>query len=99
MASPKVGRTSVEWNDEFFARVLNAPETIALLQRKADAVAAEAIATAPVDTGEYQASIHTEVVQHPSRTVVRVVADAPHAWVVEANTGNLARALDAAGGA
>lgn len=55
---------------------------------------------APDATGEYRESIHVEVVP---RTGIDdwadayVVADAPHAGVVEARTGNLTRALNAAG--
>lgn len=94
-----VGRSSVTWNSDELGRILKSQGVVDVLMERARQVEMEAIANAPVDTGQYQASIHTEVVEHPSRTVVRVVADAPHAWIVEANTGNLARALDAAGGA
>lgn len=53
--------------------------------------------SAPVASGEYRDSIH--IVQDTTdRVAVRLVASAPHAMVVESKTGNLARALDAAGG-
>lgn len=64
---------------------------------RADAVAAAARATAPVDTGAYQRSI-TRISTTTDRAVERVVATVPYAAVVEASTGNLARALNAAGG-
>lgn len=68
----------------------------ATLRERAEAVLAAAQAGAPVDTGEYLDSLHIEV-DHTDRMVVRVVADAYHAWIVEVTTGNLASALDAAG--
>ena len=77
--------------------LLNDAGVRAELARRADAVAAAARASAPVATGEYQASIGRQSVT-TDRAVERVVADAPHALVVEARTGNLARAMNAAGG-
>jgi hypothetical protein len=59
----------------------------------AEAVAAAARGGAPVESGDYQRSIHVEVVDHPSRVVAHVVADVPYAMVVEAATGNMARSL------
>ena len=59
--------------------------------------------SAPVLTGAYQASIHME--DAPDGKGVVVVSDVttpsghPYAIYVEAATGNLTRALDAAGGA
>ena len=64
------------------------------LARRADAIVAAAHASAPVQTGAYRASIHRESAT-TDRAVERVVADAPHALIVEARTGNLARALEA----
>jgi hypothetical protein len=51
--------------------------------------------SAPVASGAYRDSLHIET-DHTDRMVKRVVADVDYALVVEANTGNLARALDAA---
>lgn len=67
------------------------------LKRRAEGVAATARASAPVDSGEYASSISVVVEQHTDRVVAHVVATAPHSMLVEANTGNLARALDSAG--
>lgn len=64
----------------------------ALLEREAREVEARAKASAPIATGEYRDSIHVET-DRTDRMVKRVVADAPHALIVEANTGNLARSL------
>ena len=68
------------------------------LTRRMGPVLAAARASAPVDTGAYKASI--ELVQATTdRAVVRVVATDWKAALVESRTGNLARSLDAAGGA
>ena len=79
-----------------FKEMLNSGEARALVTSEAQAVLAAAQAGAPVDSGEYRASIHLEQ-DTTDRAVTRVVASAPHALVVEAMTGNMARALDAAG--
>lgn len=58
---------------------------------------AAAIASAPVVTGGYRDSI--DLVQDSTdRVAVRLAAKAPHAHLVEARLGVLAKALDAAGG-
>lgn len=78
-----------------FAEILNSARVRAELTSKAGNVLAAAQAAAPVDTGEYRASLH--IIQATTdRAVVRVVASAPHALVVEANHGTLSRALDSA---
>lgn len=75
---------------------LNSAKTRALLTGKAQSVMSAAKSSAPVDSGAYAGSIHIEQAT-TDRAAVRVVADVPYAGVVEANTGTLARALDAAG--
>jgi hypothetical protein len=66
-----------------------------MLEGHAEDVLHAAWSAAPVLTGEYQESLHIET-DHTDRMVKRVVSDSDHAWVVEANTGNLSRALDSA---
>lgn len=73
-------------------------EVRAELRRRAERVAAQARSTAPVETGAYRDGITVFDVT-TDRAVVRVGSTARHAPLVEAKTGNLARALDAAGGA
>ena len=80
------------------ASILKSDKVSAELHRRAERVAAAAIASAPVVTGNYRAGIVVVDEVHPSRVVSRVYARAPHSHLVEANTGNLARALDAAKG-
>lgn len=64
----------------------------AVLVGPADRVEAAAKASAPVASGAYRDSIHRESAT-TDRAVELVVADAPHARIVESRTGNLARAL------
>lgn len=66
-----------------------------LLTDKAENVLRTAQSIAPVDTGDYADSLHL-VQATTDRAVVRVVSDLSYAYVVEANTGTLARALDSA---
>lgn len=76
--------------------LLNSGGVRDMVTDKAGPVLAAAQSSAPVATGAYQASLH--IVQDTTdRAVVRVVSDVPYAMIVEADTGNLARALDAAG--
>lgn len=65
------------------------------LTARAEQALAAAQASAPVESGAYRDSLHLEQ-DTTDRAVVRVVSDVDYAMVVEANTGNLARALDAA---
>lgn len=87
--------TRVKMNSAGVKEVLNSSGTRALLTSKAGPVLSAAQSGAPVDTGEYRDSLG--IVQDTTdRAVVRVVSTAPHGLIVEARTGNLARALDAA---
>lgn len=90
-------RVRVIRNSAGIEELLKSPGVRAELARHADRVADAARASAPVESGAYQASIHRESAT-TDRAVERVVADAPHALVVEARTGNLSRALGQAGG-
>lgn len=80
-----------------FRKLLKSPELAAHLKSRAEAVASAARDSAPVDTGDYQNSIGVEVVEHPTRVVARVKATDPKSLLIESRTGNLARALNAAG--
>lgn len=90
MAKVKLNRAGV-------GAMLKSPEMAAEMLRRAEAVAAAARASAPVDSGEYQAGIHAESVT-TDRAVGRAIASAPHSAIVEAKTRNLGSAIDAAGG-
>ena len=91
-----MARTRVKMNSAGVREILNSSEVRAELRRLAGPVADRARSDAPRDTGEYADSIKVEDAT-TDRAVVRVVARAPHARLVEARTGNLARALGAEG--
>lgn len=65
------------------------------LTSRGEKVLAAAESSAPVDEGEYRDGLHIEQAT-TDRAVVRVAGSTDHDWIVEAQTGNLARALDAA---
>jgi hypothetical protein len=89
MASP----SRIVINHAGMSGLLKSAQVRALLRDKAEAVASRAKSSAPVASGEYRDSIKVESAT-TDRAVERVVATAPHALIVEAKTGNLARALD-----
>lgn len=72
--------------------LLNSGETRSLLTSKAEPILDRARSSAPVASGAYRDSLQL-VQDSTDRAVVRVTSTAPHAMVVEANTGNLARSL------
>lgn len=74
--------------------LLKSAEVRDALTQRAEKVLAKAKADAPVDTGAYRDSLHIEQAT-TDRAVVRVSGGTDHDWIVEAKTGNLARALDA----
>lgn len=85
----------VKLNSSGIAELLNSRETRALLTEKAERVLSAAQASAPVATGNYKSGLQVQQ-DTTDRAVSRVVGTAPHSHLVEANTGNLARALDSA---
>ena len=72
--------------------VINRAGVTAMLAAEAAQVLARAQAGAPVRTGEYRDSLRAWV-DHTDRAVARVGSDVDHALAVEAETGNLVRAL------
>lgn len=96
-----MARAKVELNRAGVLEVLTAPGVLAELVRRGEAVAATARATAPVRTGDYRDHITVQPGVSPvdGRARVIVGSTARHAPLVEARTGNLARALNAGGGA
>ena len=87
----------IEIHSAGIEEILTSAGVRSMLTDRAERVLAEAKANARVDTGEYRDGLH--IVQDTTdRAVVRVAGSTDHDLVVEAETGNLARALDAAGG-
>lgn len=87
----------VTLNHGGMGELLKSAEVRDALTQRAERVLAAAKAAAPVDTGAYRDGLHVEQAT-TDRAVVRVSGDTDHDWILEAKTGNLARALDAAGG-
>ena len=82
-------------NSAGMRELLNSGEIGAAMLARANRVAQAARSSAPVDTGAYRNSITSQVAR-TDRAVGRVTASAPHAMLVEANTRNLGRSVDAA---
>lgn len=87
--------TRVKLKSSGVKQLLNSSGVRSLLTSKAGGVLSAARSGAPVVSGEYVSSL--QIVQATTdRAAVRVASTAPHGMIVEANTGNLARALDSA---
>lgn len=89
--------TRVVFNSKAAEELLKSAAVRAMLKQRAEAVAARARASAPVDTGDYRNSIAVESAT-TDRAVERVVARDRKALIIESKTGNLVRALGAEGG-
>lgn len=89
------GQTRVDFNDAFFDEILRSAQVESLCRSKAEQALAVARSSAPVDTGAYRDGLAVEVVEHAHRRSFCVVGHDPKTLLVEAKTGNLARALRA----
>ena len=85
MAKTRLNRAGIK-------AMLNAPDVAAMVAAEAALVLARAQAGAPVRTGEYRDSLRVWI-DYTDRAVARVGSDVDHALAVEAETGNLVRAL------
>lgn len=79
-------------NRSGMAELLKDDEIRELTKDAAMNVLSEAIRTAPVKTGSYRDSLHMAP-DETDRTVWRIRSDAPHAHLIEARTGHLAKSL------
>lgn len=68
-----------------------------LLLSRAQRVLAAAQSTAPVETGNFRDGLGIRE-DHTDRLAIRIGSSSPHAHLVEAKHGTMARALDSAGG-
>lgn len=87
--------TRITLNHAGMGALLKSSSVRAMLTGHAESVLSAAVAGAPVASGAYQSSLHL-IQDTTDRAVVRVASDVDYAMVVEANTGNLSRALDSA---
>lgn len=89
--------SDVKLNRKEVTKLLKHPKLEEYLAGLARKVEAEAKRTAPVgETGAYKESIESGTVENPTRVVGRVRSTVAHGWAVEARTGTLSKALDAA---
>lgn len=92
-----MARTKFTLNHSNVGKILKSDGVRRDLTKRAERVLAEAESTAPVESGAYRDGL--EIVQETTdRAVVRVAGTVAYTLRVEAETGNLSRALDAAGG-
>lgn len=93
-----MARVKVKLNSGGMKSLLNDSGVAGELQRRGQGVLNTARATAPFATGEYRNSLFI-IPATTDRAVCRIGTRAPHGMIVEFRTGNLAKALDSAGGA
>ena len=86
-------RISVDFNQKFFDEILNSAGVKSLTTLAANRALAYAKASAPVTTGAFRDGLGIEEVKREHRTTVMVVGHDPKTLLVEAQTGNLAKAL------
>ena len=83
----------MDFNDKFFIEMGHSAGVDRLLKQKAEAVAAEARASAPVDTGDYVDGIVVKKKRVKTRTVYLVKGTDWKTMIIESKTGNLVRAI------
>lgn len=90
-----MARTKVTFNDSGMKAIDRAVDKD--LERRADRVLQSAQASAPVLSGAYRSGLHVERdANADGPDTFRVAGSSNHDIYVEADTGNLARSLDAA---
>lgn len=89
----KPGSVRIEWNKEYWKNVLKQPGMDNLVKSAAQQALDVAQASAPVDTSDYHDSIHLNRREGESRYTWEVKASDWKALIIEAKTGNLARAI------
>lgn len=90
------GNTEVRFKDEYFDNIMESAQIESLGKETAGRALGIAKSTAPVDTAEYRDRLGLERRQSRFRGVWRVVGRDKKTMLIEAKTGNLARALKAA---
>ncbi len=77
----------MQFNDRYFDDLLTSAPVDRLVGQVADGVAADARATAPVDSGDYKTGIVRRKKRTKHRVVHLVVASDPKSLIIEARTG------------
>lgn len=89
--------TTVRFDQKYFDQIMRSSGVQNLQKQTAEKVLAKARATAPVDSGDYKRGLHIETAERGYRTAYLVVGSDRKTLLVEAWTGNLARALKSVG--
>lgn len=87
------GTTEVTFNQKYLDTVMRSAPVEAFVRAKAEEVLATAQATAPVRTGAYRNGLTVAKHQAHYRDAYRVEGTDKKTLLIEAKTGNLARAL------
>lgn len=82
---------ATEFDDNALDALARGPEITGAVVDAAERIAAQVRSDAPVDTGDYKASIEVSVKQQ-RRSVGLVISTDPKALIIEAKTGVMARA-------
>lgn len=90
-------RVEVTFNQRFFDEIMRSAGVQSLQKQVADRVLARAKATAPYNTGDYRDGLRIRKAERRYRTAYLVEGTDRKTLLVEAKTGNLARALKAVG--
>lgn len=89
-------KNTVKFNDKVFEQILESAQVKALSAAAAQKALSAAQANAPVDTGAYKAGLGIRAVKHAKRTTYLIEGTDSKTVLVEAQTGNLRKALKAA---
>lgn len=87
------GGMNVEFNQDFFDKVLKEPAVDELCETAAKECLQIAQALAPVDTGAYRRGLHVEKVEFAYRNAYQVVGDDWKTMIIEARNHVLANAM------
>jgi hypothetical protein len=87
------GRAKFVKSESGIVELMKSESIRSALRPAAEQTLARAQASAPFESGEYRGSLHIEDAELDDRAALLVGSNAPHALIVEANTGNLARAI------
>lgn len=90
------GNTEVNFKSEYFDNIMESAQIDSLSKAAAERALGTAKTTAPVDSGDYRNRLGLERRQSRFRGVWRVVGRDKKTLLIEAKTGNLARALKSA---
>lgn len=87
------GQTIVDFDNSYFDEIMKSAGVAKLTDSKANEALQEAKRTAPVDEGDYRDGLMVVKRDTRYRHTARVIGEDAKTLLIEARTGNLARAL------